>query len=81
MQYPVVFSEVLSDQKLYDVLFQYLMNMFLRMSVQWTSKICSFHLWNNVYGCNNFAIKGNLFNQQFCLNAVWEILLKQSIGI
>ena len=37
-------DSLLSDPLLWNVLFHYLMNLFLWMLVQWTSKLCSFHI-------------------------------------
>ena len=46
----VVLSKILSDLvifKLYEALFHYSVNLFLWMLVQWTSKMCPFHISKN----------------------------------
>ena len=40
------FDSLLSDPLLWKILFHYLMNIFIWMLVQWTSKLCPFHISN-----------------------------------
>ena len=65
-------DSLLSDPLLWNVLFHYLMNLFLRMLVQWTSKLCPFHISNIILGYR-YTLRATSFTSALDLNALASI--------